>query len=243
MKVLYYYHSLTYSLTHLLTYLLTYSAKTAPIIQAPVLFIHADNDIIIDVEQSVSLHKARVREGLVSELYIQKSTASFVKGHNNFDYDQDVIIPSRDFLGKYVTYQGFWGINGTSIDKFRVIPPVYSKTNTISAMNKLNKNHKIYNICSCVRCAICPCAFCTEGCVAITTGCITRLGDCILGSKKKYIYASKISRTQPTTSSSSTWLHSFYWNKRNNMETTTHNTVENPIIHGEEDSSINYLPG
>ena len=205
------------------------------------LFIHADNDIIIDVEQSISLHKGRLHEGLISELYIQKSTDSFIKGHNNFDYDRDVIIPSRDFLGKYVPYQGLWGIGGTNIDRFRAIPPVYSTDKTVASINNLNKNHKLYNACGCIRCAICPCIFCIEGCVAITCESCTGIGDCILASKKKYVYETKVTRTKKSSSSTS-WLN---WNKRN-IDATTHSVVENPIIHGEEDnshSSINYLPG
>ncbi len=208
------------------------------------LFIHADNDIIIDVEQSISLHKGRLQEGLISELYIQKSTPSFTKGHNNFEYDRDVIIPSRDFLGKYVSYQGLWGIVGTNIDKYRVVPSVYSVDRTVTAINKLNKNHKLYTVCGCARCAICPCVFCIEGWVAITSESCTCITDSILGFKKKYKYESKMIRTKKNSSTTtSSWLQ---WNKRHHTEVTTHSIVENPIIHGEEDnghSSINYLPG
>lgn len=72
------------------------------IIQSPVLFIHADRDNVIDCNHSILMHEYRSRCGLISELFIQKSDALFIKGHNYFDYDRDVVSPSKDFLHRFV---------------------------------------------------------------------------------------------------------------------------------------------
>jgi len=70
-------------------------------IEAPVLFIHADQDQIIDHHHSVTLNLARNRNKLSSELFTQRSNAIFRKDHNMFDYEVDVINPIRAFLKKH----------------------------------------------------------------------------------------------------------------------------------------------
>jgi len=128
-------------------------------IKIPVLFIHADGDQIIDCHHSESMHAARLKMGLPSHMYIQKSTYDFIKDHNHYDYDADVIIPSRDFLAKYVPFSGFWGIN-TDIIKQYVIKP-YDFT--------LEKGKsKIWTISNCIRWSICPYVACCEAGTALT---------------------------------------------------------------------------
>ena len=71
------------------------------VIRSPVLFIHADRDHVIDCNHSVLMHQSRLKCGLLSELFVQKSDALFIKGHNYFDYDKDVLAPSTDFLFRH----------------------------------------------------------------------------------------------------------------------------------------------
>ena len=47
------------------------------------------------------MHQSRLKCGLLSELFVQKSDALFIKGHNYFDYDKDVLAPSTDFLFRH----------------------------------------------------------------------------------------------------------------------------------------------
>lgn len=94
--------------------------EDASVIRCPVLFIHADGDRVINCQHSMLMHEYRLKCGLKSELFIQKSDAVFVKGHNYFDYDRDVLLPSADFLARHVnhntlpgsTQNGNYGING-----------------------------------------------------------------------------------------------------------------------------------
>lgn len=71
-------------------------------IEAPVLFIHADHDQIIDHHHSATLNLSRSRNGLSSELFTQRSNEIFHKDHNMFDYEVDVINPIRSFLTKHL---------------------------------------------------------------------------------------------------------------------------------------------
>lgn len=74
------------------------------VVTCPVLFIHADRDLIIDLHHSQTMHDLRTAASLPSSLFIQESVEGFKKGHNFFDYGQEVILPSRDFLNKNVPY-------------------------------------------------------------------------------------------------------------------------------------------
>lgn len=82
-------------------YYLVGNPETHPhIARCPVLFLHADHDQIIACHHSQILHEQRVLHQLPSELFIQQSTEHFKKGHNYFDYEKDVLIPSKTFLLK-----------------------------------------------------------------------------------------------------------------------------------------------
>lgn len=66
------------------------------------LFLHADNDTLIDVQHSQQLHQMRLDLELPSEIFIQKSFPSLKKDHNNFIYEEDVLTPLTLFLSKHV---------------------------------------------------------------------------------------------------------------------------------------------
>lgn len=129
-------------------------------IKFPVLFIHADGDQIIDCHHSESMHAARLKAGLPSQIYIQKSTYDFIKGHNHYDYDADVIIPSRDFLAKYVPFSGFWGLNLDLIKQYIIKPYDFNNFNIAKS--------KIWTINNCIRWSACPYIACCEAAMALT---------------------------------------------------------------------------
>lgn len=134
-------------------------------ISCPVLFIHADADQIIDIHHSESMHSARLKLGLSSTLYVQKSSYDFIKGHNHYDYDKDVVIPSRDFLLKYVPIQGSWSLNLDIIKQY-IVKPFDLATH--------NKNtSKIWTCINFSRWAICPCVVCCESGLAVTCNTIS----------------------------------------------------------------------
>ena len=74
------------------------------VIKSPVLFVHADNDEIIFHAHSLHLHSLRLKDNLPTAIFTQVSTEGFTKNHNQFDFDSDYIIPTRDFLHKHVPY-------------------------------------------------------------------------------------------------------------------------------------------
>ena len=82
--------------------------KKAPysVVLCPVLFIHADNDSVIDYHHSVTLHQRRVKDKLSSELYTQRSNHWVKKDHNRFDYQIDYLDPVRAFLQRKVSVGG-----------------------------------------------------------------------------------------------------------------------------------------
>ena len=135
-------------------------ARDQSSLACPVLLIHADQDQIIDVYHSESMHAARLKLGLPSTLYIQKSTYDFIKGHNHYDYDTDVIVPSRDFLAKYVHHSGLWPINLDKVKQYIIRPYDFPKFD----MNK----SKIWTISNCIRWSYCPCIACCELMTALT---------------------------------------------------------------------------
>jgi abhydrolase domain-containing protein 17 len=97
------------------------------VIKCPVLFIHADKDLIIDCHHSQMMHDIRLAAGLQSELFIQKSVEGFNKGHNYFDYSNDVIRPCRDFLQKYVPYSPAHGLDLGRVESACAVPSLYQK--------------------------------------------------------------------------------------------------------------------
>lgn len=87
-------------------YYLVNDQQLSSTIKCPVLFIHADQDKIINISHSQTLHEQRLKLGLLSSLYIQKSDAIYIKGHNYFDYEKDVVQPMKKFLIEhYYKYQ------------------------------------------------------------------------------------------------------------------------------------------
>ena len=97
------------------------------VIRCPVLFIHADKDLIIDCHHSQMMHNLRIEAGLTSVLYIQKSVEGYAKGHNYFDYSKEVVIPSRDFLHKYVPYARPQNLDLKDITAACTVPIGFSK--------------------------------------------------------------------------------------------------------------------
>lgn len=92
------------------------------VVSSPVLFIHADNDEIIDYEHSVAMHAARQQAGHVSELFTQSSTETWIKGHNSFDYETDVIKPTVEFLQKHIKGRSAISLPGDIIQQALKVP-------------------------------------------------------------------------------------------------------------------------
>ena len=74
------------------------------VVLCPVLFIHADNDLIIDSHHSKMMHDLRRSAGLTSELFMQISVKGFKKGHNYFDFNKEVVAPSQAFFHRHVPH-------------------------------------------------------------------------------------------------------------------------------------------
>ena len=74
------------------------------VVLCPVLFIHADNDLIIDSHHSKMMHDLRKSAGLTSELFMQTSVKGFKKGHNYFDFNKEVVAPCRAFFQRHIPY-------------------------------------------------------------------------------------------------------------------------------------------
>ena len=151
--------------------LLIYSDEidSQSIIQSPVLFIHADNDKIIDYEQSRILHETRLNQGLSSMIFTQQSNEDFNKGHNYFDYLTDLEIPILNFITNHVNHKSensdinknvdsnihlniFIDIN--IIDEYSLIPIEYQNIE-LETFTK-------YNCSLLTRWSLCPCMFCLE---------------------------------------------------------------------------------
>jgi acetyl esterase/lipase len=127
------------------------------VVSSPVLFLHADNDVIIDCSHSQLLHQARLDGGYTSALFIQRSNPKLIKGHNYFDYDKDYLYPVRMFLK-------------------RVLPPnlasITLPDNVLSAMSIMPENFKPGSTIKYMNSAVlglswllCPVTLCLE-CVA-----------------------------------------------------------------------------
>lgn len=115
--------------------------SSSHVIKCPVLFIHADNDLIIDPHHSQMMHNLRQASGLPSTFYLQKSTDDFKKGHNFFDYKSEVVIPCRDFLNEFVPSLSPFSLD---LEKVRIactVPQEYSSCSSLSDINDINSNY------------------------------------------------------------------------------------------------------
>lgn len=104
------------------------AAADPRVLTCPVLFIHADGDKIIPLRHSVYMHEYRLRRGLPSELFIQRSNERYLKGHNFFDYEKDVVLPAREFLLKYTPERGGnerLALRTEAVESIAVIPTAY----------------------------------------------------------------------------------------------------------------------
>ena len=95
------------------------------VVTCPVLFIHADRDLIIDIHHSQTMHDLRTAAGLPSKLFIQESVEGFKKGHNFFDYGQEVILPTRDFLNQNTPYAQPHAVNLDRVRTACTVPPEF----------------------------------------------------------------------------------------------------------------------
>lgn len=69
------------------------------VMDCPVLFIHADNDEVINFEHSKILHSHRCKLGLASTLFTQESTSALdIKSHNTYKYIIDLENPIASFI-------------------------------------------------------------------------------------------------------------------------------------------------
>jgi hypothetical protein len=150
------------------------------VIKCPVLFIHADNDIIIKCHHSIIMHEQRLKHNLPSELFIQKSTDKMIKGHNYFDYENDVIVPSRDFLMRFMYHPQIKAsklppivISREKLQLVQTIPPEFNMYNPSSSQSygadsanssilDINKKQSKCDRWVWAGWCCCPFVFCTE---------------------------------------------------------------------------------
>ena len=185
------------------------------VIRSPVLLIHADQDQIIDHHHSTTLHALRLRDRLPSTLYTQVSSKSFIKDHNNYDYDADVIEPTREFLLQHIDYGN--PTLGIALPLDVVIgacavPPTYQHgpfrhapnptdakdppTPTVAATAPAPYTPPTkYTLCLCLRCALCcPACFCAECSVAILAKAARNVYYGISGEDPPFQYATRVER-------------------------------------------------
>jgi hypothetical protein len=160
--------------------------KGRNVIRCPVLFIHADHDKIIRINHSQILHEQRLKYGLPSELFEQRSTEKMIKGHNFFDYEHDVVQPTKEFLQRKVAERqsGKAGLQCIKIPpqalELALITPLeYVQPNPDTPSEEMLAQHKA-KLSKCgtlikLSWACCPCAFCAEATCACTVACISEL--------------------------------------------------------------------
>ena len=186
------------------------------VIRSPVLLIHADQDQIIDHHHSTILHALRLRDRLPSTLYTQVSTKTFIKDHNNYDYDADVIEPTREFLSQHIDYDNPTLGIALPLDVVVgacAVPPTYqhgpfrhapkptdagkdpaAPTVPATASAPYSPPTK-YTICLCLRCALCcPACFCAECSVAILAKAARTVYFGISGEDPPFQYATRVER-------------------------------------------------
>jgi len=152
-----------------------------------VLFIHADSDKIIDTHHSVMMHQRRQAAGLPSTLHIQRSTATFTKGHNWFQYDADLVEPMRAFLlehAKALLLRPAVAVDPAAVARFAAVPVDFG--NGAPRPQRMHRSDgegvaqeekdagsgssgggDICDALPSARCAVSPCTFCCEACVAL----------------------------------------------------------------------------
>lgn len=165
--------------------------KDPSIIQAPVLFIHADGDKVINVHHSILLHEHRQKAQLPSELFIQRSNDVYIKGHNYFDYEHDVVIPTRNFLHNLLTHGGKEDLNAipsivlpqAGLHAIYRVPEECKQFTEEYLMKDDQEKPSKYTPCVYLRWCLCPCIFCTEGCTACA---FYNIKDCIPSDSFNY---------------------------------------------------------
>jgi hypothetical protein len=176
------------------------------VIRCPVLFIHADGDRVINCSHSQLMHEYRSKCALKSELFVQKSDSVFVKGHNYFDYDRDVLIPSADFLSRVSFETSNAQTPGASnesqnrpivlpkdvVRQLTTVPEIYRhlpqamethQQGSVSLFKSPKCTWDVYAGWAC-----CPCCFCTECCVAVVVNSATEATEYIPGCAPLFSY-------------------------------------------------------
>lgn len=229
------------------------------IIQAPVLFIHADGDKVINCQHSILLHEHRTKSGLPSELYIQQSTDVYIKGHNYFDYEADVVIPTRNFLHKLLSSQGDIGSSPTLllgaevVQRVSKVPAECAKyTEDFLMLDDKAKPSK-YTPYVYVNWLCCPCFFCTEGCLAcgynnVKRACrskddksfnyqLLRPEEAAIGGLMQVLVRKKSFDRLVNEEEAAKSMQKALVAKRqyNNVANDKSNTVENPMVSASED--------
>jgi abhydrolase domain-containing protein 17 len=138
-------------------YLIGEDPKT---IRCPVLFLHADNDKIIDYEHSLSMHRMRIAKKLPSFLFTQKSTDDFIKGHNHFNYIYDLETPIASFLKNVFNSlePRSFAVDLSVLEAYSRVPEVY-QYRTRETHSKRSRGVILRWMC-------CPCVFSIEACLA-----------------------------------------------------------------------------
>eukprot|EP01036_Dinobryon_divergens_P022941 gene22940-31246_t len=147
------------------------------VIKSPVLLLHADNDKIINCNHSRLLHQYRTMLSLPSELFIQASTDTFVKGHNFFDYEKDVLQPAKSFLSRQVpAASSLIALPLEVVDAVNQIPALFRQLGQRELQSKapvasskidrdtslIASSRKCSDKCALAGWAICCCVFCGE---------------------------------------------------------------------------------
>ena len=111
-------------------------------IECPTFFLHADQDQLIDVQQSIQMYRMRKKLSLPSELYIQRSVEGMSrKDHNTFDFEDDVISPIQSFFRTFITLkeeeEKTHSLDNEAIPRAAFTPAMYTqyevKKNTVAA--------------------------------------------------------------------------------------------------------------
>lgn len=157
------------------------------VIQCPVLFIHADNDKVIHCNHSKLMHEHRSDAGLPSELFIQKSHGSFIKSHNFFSYEHDVIAPTKAFIAQVqLMRRSQLVLPSDVLDVYKVVPTEIleleekierrkaskspleeERTMKNDPRNPKDMKKNLFQKCTCMdycSWSCCLCSFCLEGC-------------------------------------------------------------------------------
>jgi len=149
----------------------------AGVVRSPVLLIHADGDRVISYTHSQLLHEHRCKAGLPCELFTQQSSAGFVKGHNYFDYENDVVRPSCAFLERVwstPTKQALDGplvIPGEVVALAQQLPPSWAGRYTDEQEVQYLGSTNVWKSVKCTADVwagwlCCICCSCTENCFA-----------------------------------------------------------------------------